>query len=455
MLFGGFALIGSCALAPLALCDGDGSHLAVENTFPLVFSRPSNLSTRQHYVAFASLQALSEWSVLAADPRHSIRNGSVISYLVDRAPTYAIVQDTRLLSTRDLFATFDSDGSGLLEATEVWELRLHFLKPFMAGNVFQSSQRRRMAGANSSLVRDSAGRVTHTALLTFMEQHPDVCLTDRLFVTARAPSPQRWRATDFSERLHKNQSKPILPGGLDPDEVEYHASLDRARMHQRLVPVSAIRSVGLSWTIPWMGLPACAGLSVGRLFDPSLPKDGMLDSLASCIFTMVLAFSVYSRSVWPLTRMTANERLTRFVQGWGIFPLVAAVHMADPLKLISTWSLVPTRCLSQVYFLYMVSRPAAGRLASFAEYLIVRSISVGPPWSWLNVLPSAFVRCPICRVLTSKDAAVQGVFAVDDTKCCVCLEEAASVCLSCGHLCLCGRCLGELAARTNCPTVQC
>eukprot|EP01047_Picozoa_sp_COSAG01_P001500 COSAG01_NODE_34_length_34978_cov_45.798475_27_plen_517_part_00 len=466
-------LIGSCALAPLALCDGDGTKQSAENTFSLVISRPSNLTTKRHDTTFPSLETLSEWSVLAADPRQSIRNGSAIRYLVDGVQTYAIVQDARMLGARELFAAFDADHSGYLEAPEVWELRWRFLKPFMPADVFRSSQRSGSGLAPSgpavaaALARDDAGRVNQTALFAFMQVHPDVQLTHRLFVVTRAPAspPPAQHAAGgvvvgdgggrsrfdalLRRQLHASSAE---PEASDPDEVEWvRASLARrSRTHERVVPVSAIRSVGLSWTIPWMGLPACPGLSIARLLDPSLPEDPTLDTVAAYLFAGIFALSVHSRSIWPLTRLRSDERVTHLVSGWGLLPLVVLVQAADPFSLVASWTLVSTRCLCQVYFLYMISRPAAGRWASLVEYFIARSVAVGPPWAWLNAVPSALVRCPICRVLTSKDTAVQGVFAVEHTQCCVCLVETASVCLACGHLCLCGGCLGELTARANC-----
>ena len=62
----------------------------------------------------------------------------------------------------------------------------------------------------------------------------------------------------------------------------------------------------------------------------------------------------------------------------------------------------------------------------------------------------SIVRCPMCRAITSRGDAVEGVKGVEQGQtCCICLEEEATVCLSCGHLCLCGGCVDQLEARSG------
>ena len=172
-LLGGVCIIGSVALAPLALCEGDGS--ATPNLYPLVISRPSNLSsvcwvqghTGQRGQGSRDLHSgstspgmwgsllpnlgdLSEWSFLAADPRHSLLKGAAVSFSLyepENVPswqrrngwTYAIVEQEELLSLGDLFLTLDADGSGLLEPPEIWALRSSILRPYYGERVFLDS----------------------------------------------------------------------------------------------------------------------------------------------------------------------------------------------------------------------------------------------------------------------------------------------------------------------------
>ena len=62
----------------------------------------------------------------------------------------------------------------------------------------------------------------------------------------------------------------------------------------------------------------------------------------------------------------------------------------------------------------------------------------------------SIVRCPMCRAISFRGDAVEGVKGVKQGQtCCICLEEEATVCLSCGHLCLCGGCIDQLEARNG------
>jgi len=57
--------------------------------------------------------------------------------------------------------------------------------------------------------------------------------------------------------------------------------------------------------------------------------------------------------------------------------------------------------------------------------------------------PERRVRCPICRSVGKREDAIFGVkgLEIDSEKnsCCVCLGTPPSVCLPCGHLCVCER----------------
>jgi len=60
------------------------------------------------------------------------------------------------------------------------------------------------------------------------------------------------------------------------------------------------------------------------------------------------------------------------------------------------------------------------------------------------------VRCPLCRECTPAARAIQNVRAGDAAPtCCVCTEQRASVCLVCGHLCLCEECYLQLPRTTE------
>lgn len=59
------------------------------------------------------------------------------------------------------------------------------------------------------------------------------------------------------------------------------------------------------------------------------------------------------------------------------------------------------------------------------------------------------VRCPLCRILCPVQRSIKNVCAGDGVPtCCVCTERKADVCMTCGHVCLCGACFAMLPRTT-------
>eukprot|EP00927_Polykrikos_kofoidii_P018251 TRINITY_DN18420_c0_g1_i1.p1 TRINITY_DN18420_c0_g1~~TRINITY_DN18420_c0_g1_i1.p1 ORF type:complete len:415 (+),score=57.54 TRINITY_DN18420_c0_g1_i1:224-1468(+) len=60
------------------------------------------------------------------------------------------------------------------------------------------------------------------------------------------------------------------------------------------------------------------------------------------------------------------------------------------------------------------------------------------------------VNCPLCRCYVPSASAIRNVRAGDTVPtCCVCTETHSSVCLPCGHLCLCEYCFEKLPRKTG------
>merc|ERR1711920_556975 len=56
-----------------------------------------------------------------------------------------------------------------------------------------------------------------------------------------------------------------------------------------------------------------------------------------------------------------------------------------------------------------------------------------------------FVRCPLCRRLSSSRQVVRKVHGdIRRDICCVCLTNQSEVCFRCGHLCMCSGCFDGL-----------
>lgn len=449
LLVGGCVVLASCALAPLALCEtGSAARSHNFGRFALVLSRPSNLSLSTGPQRHWSFERLTEMSVLAVHPRYSIRTGSAVVYSRatsdqghDRALEYAFVDDHRIRNFTDLFNALDSDDSGYLEPPEVWELRHHILRPFYPAQIVDDAAvypARESANGTLGFLRDNQGRVGLPALLQFFAQRAQLHPAYRSFVLLRAAGNTR----QFNREQH------------DMDSAEFLAERTKRLQHRRLVPLSAIKSVGLSWGIPWLGLPACPQIGWRHLVvGQDAPPDATLDTAGHYAFVAILTLSIFSMTIWPLntTVLRANPTAKRVVKGWGLPLLVLAVYYIDPLACISSVIMLPTRLLRQTYLLYMVSRPQVGQWIRLCEYGVQFCAARGAPWHPRNcAVPSAFVRCPVCRALNSMDAAVQNVHGVEGAvDCCVCLEETSSVCLPCGHMCLCGRCFEKIVVRSK------
>ena len=212
-----------------------------------------------------------------------------------------------------------------------------------------------------------------------------------------------------------------------------------------LVPVSAVTAVGSRFYLS----------SGGGLFCTS----EKLNLLAMAINYVFLQISVKSRKLWPrlfhdtyawMFRSMRISRELHIVTEHGsmwVLPTVAGVELLlwihyDPLASVAAALGCAPRLFRFAHCLAILSDRAIGRHLTAIEY------------NWHSRRAErrkarheqALLRCPICRHLSKRSDAIEGIKGLegDASTCCVCLTETSSVCLQCGHVCLCGGCLERL-----------
>merc|ERR1711908_248413 len=61
------------------------------------------------------------------------------------------------------------------------------------------------------------------------------------------------------------------------------------------------------------------------------------------------------------------------------------------------------------------------------------------------VIAATFVQCPLCRQSSPTSRVIKNVRAGEGLpNCCICTEALSSVCLPCGHLCVCEACFSQM-----------
>lgn len=379
--------------------------------------------------------------VLMSDPSSiEFTNGSAVNL---RSGYFMFLCDAELKQAQEVFDAADVDGSGLLERSEIWPLRLRLTEGLGLDLIDEEE----------GVVRDAEGKITREGLADFWQYH------------ATGPTPQGFVGVCASTQG---------VDGPDLDQAAYH------HIHRlRTLWVSTDEIILVSrpgWRLPYAGLPLCLedwplleggdwhlilevtlllalGTSLG-VHDHVEMLSGLLEPrrawLLACVppgwtrDAMTQAFT--HKGLFGLGRVTANVAISLWLL------LLWVILLPDVI--LAEWTGVCGVLLQEIALMFLFSRWGFEEFLRRLEYLLTSGVDLrmGIRSLWIAYGQSAIhlIRCPLCRTVCDTAQCVKGVTGVERApNCCICLEHKSTVCLQCGHLCVCPGCYSDLVKRAR------